>query len=407
MPKLINPLSAASVRSIKLGQTKRDGGGLIFEKLGSGCIVARLKYKRPSSTSYGKANTITLAKYPSTVDLKEARKLAAEARELVASGRDPQFGHAKRHGQTFEFVAMEWLLSRKRIKTEKTLRDRIAALKTHLFAELGTMPMAEIHASDTAPRLIKLIDDGTPDLAKRLARMTKEISIYAVSSGFIEADKMPGLTTILGLDGEPTTKPHLSITPERLPEMLASVFNASIKPQTRDSILLQLHLMARPGEIVALKWEHIGHEDITFPAEVMKMPRNHVVPMSKQARRMLELIRARLPDDCEWVFPAFKAGGNYPHLNPATNNVALRRAGWRGKLVAHGMRTLATTCLADDGFDNVLLDLALSHSPGDDEKVSPSFSHYARSTRLEQRRPMMSRWSEIINSAMSEGLDLQ
>ena len=366
--------------------------------------MARLKYKRPSNR---KANTITLAKYPSTVDLKDARKLADKARALLASGRDPQFQHAQRDGQTFEFVAMEWLLSRKRIKTEKTLPDRIAALKTHLFAELGTIPMAEIHASDIAPRLIKLIDDGTPDLAKRLARMTKEISIYAVSSGFIEADKMPGLTTILGLDGEPTTKPHLSITPERLPEMLASVFNASIKPQTRDCILLQLHLMARPGEIVALKWEHIGHEDITFPAEVMKMPRNHVLPISKQARRMLELIRARLPDDCEWVFPAFKAGGNYPHLNPATNNVALRRAGWRGKLVAHGMRTLATTCLADDGFDNVLLDLALSHSPGDDEKVSPSFAHYARSTRLEQRRPMMSRWSEIINSAMSEGLDLQ
>tara|TARA_R110002096_G_C14581890_1_gene721354 strand:+ start:268 stop:1551 length:1284 start_codon:yes stop_codon:yes gene_type:complete len=404
MPKIIKPLTTASVRSIKVGQEKRDGGGLVFSKLESGKTVARLKYGKPST---GKYTWLTLAKYDGPADLKEARKLADEARALVAIGRDPKVEHLKRNGKTFEFVAMEWLKSRKRIKTDKTLRDRIAALQTHLLAELGSIPMAEIHPSDISPRLIKLINNGTLDLANRLARMTKEISIYAVSSGYIEADKMAGLSTVLGIDGEPTTKRHPSIKPRQLPDLMASVFNASIKIQTRDSILLQLHLMARPGEIVRLKWEDIGEDNITFPAEVMKLPRDHVVPISNQTRRMLGLIRARLPDDCEWVFPAKALEGNYPHLNPETNNKALQRAGWKGRLVAHGMRTLATTCLADDGFDDVLIDLALSHVAGKKSKeVSSSFAHYARSTRLEQRRPMMSRWSEIVSEGIVKGLKL-
>ena len=41
------------------------------------------QYKRPGT---GSADMITLAKYPGTADLKEARKFAAEVRGLEASG---------------------------------------------------------------------------------------------------------------------------------------------------------------------------------------------------------------------------------------------------------------------------------------------------------------------------------
>jgi integrase len=74
--------------------------------------------------------------------------------------------------------------------------------------------------------------------------------------------------------------------------------------------------------------------------------------------------------------------------------MALKRMGFAGRLVSHGLRSLASTTLNEQGFDRDLIEAALAHV--DDNQVR---SAYNRTDYLERRRPMMNWWSEHILEA--------
>lgn len=80
--------------------------------------------------------------------------------------------------------------------------------------------------------------------------------------------------------------------------------------------------------------------------------------------------------------------------NSQTANMTLKRMGFAGRLVSHGLRSLASTRLNEQGFDRDLIEAALAHV--DDNQVR---SAYNRTDYLERRRPMMSSWSEHIEEA--------
>ncbi|MGL5430041.1 MAG: tyrosine-type recombinase/integrase, partial [Vibrio sp.] len=67
------------------------------------------------------------------------------------------------------------------------------------------------------------------------------------------------------------------------------------------------------------------------------------------------------------------------------------------RLVSHGLRSLASTTLNEQGFDRDLIEASLAHV--DDNQVR---SAYNRTDYLERRRPMISWWSDHI-TASAEG----
>lgn len=80
--------------------------------------------------------------------------------------------------------------------------------------------------------------------------------------------------------------------------------------------------------------------------------------------------------------------------NSQTANMALKRMGFAGRLVSHGLRSLASTTLNEQGFEADLIEAALAHV--DDNQVR---SAYNRTDYLERRRPMMYWWSGHIEEA--------
>lgn len=72
----------------------------------------------------------------------------------------------------------------------------------------------------------------------------------------------------------------------------------------------------------------------------------------------------------------------------------LKRMGFAGRLVSHGLRSLASTTLNEQGFDPDLVEAALAHV--DDNQVR---SAYNRTDYLERRKPMMCWWSGHIEKA--------
>lgn len=74
--------------------------------------------------------------------------------------------------------------------------------------------------------------------------------------------------------------------------------------------------------------------------------------------------------------------------------MALKRMGYSGILVAHGLRALASTILNEQGFDPDIIESALAHTDKNDVR-----SAYNRAEYLERRKTMMYWWSEHIEAA--------
>ena len=81
-------------------------------------------------------------------------------------------------------------------------------------------------------------------------------------------------------------------------------------------------------------------------------------------------------------------------LNSSTANVALKRMGFHGKLVAHGLRSLASTILNEEGFDPDLIETALAHTGKNEVRNAYNRAHY-----IERRATMMQWWSDHIKAS--------
>ncbi|MFL4198985.1 tyrosine-type recombinase/integrase, partial [Escherichia coli] len=127
----------------------------------------------------------------------------------------------------------------------------------------------------------------------------------------------------------------------------------------------------------------------TIPAERMKANREHIVPLSSQALDILEIMKP-ISSHREYVFPS----RNNPQqpMNSQTANAALKRIGYGGKLVAHGLRSIASTAMNEAGFNADVIEAALAHTDKNEVRRA-----YNRTTYLDKRRELMSWWGDKIS----------
>lgn len=75
--------------------------------------------------------------------------------------------------------------------------------------------------------------------------------------------------------------------------------------------------------------------------------------------------------------------------------------GFDGRLVSHGMRSMASTTLNEHGREPELIEVALAHVDKDEARNA-----YNRADYIERRRPMMAWWSEHIQKAATGSLSV-
>ena len=377
-----------------------DGDGLQMRVRANGSKLWNFNYIHPASK---KRINMGLGTFPE-VSLAQARKRTVEARELVAQGIDPK---EKRDADrktlraitehTFRNVATAWFELKKDSVTTAYAEDIWRSLTLHVFPDLGTTPISAI----TAPQVIKLLrpleTKGSLETVKRLSQRLNEIMTYGVNSGLIHSNPLSGIRSVFK---KPKKKNMAALAPDELKELMMTVANASIKRTTRCLIEWQLHTMTRPAEAATARWADIdiGKKIWTIPAERMKKRRTHIIPLTEQALGLLEAIKP-LSGHREHVFPADR--NPRTHCNSQTANMALKRMGFEGRLVSHGMRSMASTILNEHGWDPELIEVALAHVDKDEVR-----SAYNRADYIERRRPMMKWWSEHIKEAATGNLSI-
>ena len=370
-----------------------DGNGLQLRVKPSGNKSWLLDYVKPHTK---KRTAIGLGGFPD-VSLADARKLRSINRELLAKGIDPKEYkdeqgriNAEAASNTFKHVAMAWFEIKSTQVSEDYGIDLWRSLDNHLLPSLGKLPISKI----TAPKVIEILKPiaakGSLETVKRLCQRLNEIMIFAVNTGLIHANPLAGLRAAFQ---KPVKENMPTITPGELPQLMRDISYASIKLVTRFLIEWQLHTMVRPSEAAGAKWSEIDLENNVWiiPAERMKKKREHLVPLTEQTLEILNSLKP-ISGHREHVFPADRNPRR--HINEQTANMALKRMGYEKRLVAHGLRALASTTLNQQGFDGDVVEAALAHVDKNEVRRA-----YNRADYLERRRVMMSWWSEHIEQA--------
>ena len=191
-----------------------------------------------------------------------------------------------------------------------------------------------------------------------------------------------------------------TLLPSELPELMQTLANASIKIVTRFLIEWQLHTMVRPSEVSGAMWSEIDFDNKLWniPGERMKKKRPHSVPLTPQTLNLLNAIKP-ISGHREFIFPADRKPTQASCSKTA--NKALSRMGFKGRLVAHGMRSIASTTLNEQGFDGDVIESALAHQEQNEVRKAYNQAQY-----LERRKALMN-WFDINNYNCIRGLSIE
>lgn len=403
MAIITKPLTNTEVKQAKPKDkvyTLSDGGGLQLRIKPNGSKLWLLDYKRPYTK---KRTSLSFGSYPG-ISLANARKKRTEARELLAQEIDPQEHRDEKqritelaHNNTLEHIATHWLEIKKSTVSNDHAADSWRSLELHIFPELGKVPIHKITAIKAIDTIQPIAAKGSLETVKRLCQRLNEIMVHAVNTGVIDANPLAGISKAF----KNPEKQHLpTLKPEQLPTLLRALSVASIKITTRCLIEWQLHTMVRPSEAAGARWSEIDLEQALWniPAERMKKKKAHIIPLTQQSLSLLELMKP-ISGRSEFVFPSDRDPRK--HTNAQTANTAIKRMGFDKKLVAHGMRALASTILNEEGFDPDVIEAALAHIGKNEVRNA-----YNRAQYIERRKPLMTWWSEHIEKAATGNMSL-
>jgi integrase len=398
MAKTTKPLTNTEVKQAKVKDkdyTLLDGEGLQLRVKTSGTKSWLFNYYHPITK---KRKNLSLGQYPA-LTLAEARKQRASSKELLVNNIDPKehrddllSDKKLKMSFTLESIALDWFEVKKSKIAETTSRSLWRNFENHLFPSIGHRPIDKILAPEVIKTLKPLASKGSLETLHKVIGHLNEIMKHAVNTGLILHNPLAGIRTAFKT---PKVTHMVTIRPEELPELMKAISYSNITLVTRCLLEFQLHTMVRSSEAANASWDEIDFENMLWeiPAERMKMKTKHTVPLTQQVLGLLELVKP-LTGERKYIFPADRHP-NKPSGSERANK-ALQRIGFKGRLVAHGMRSLASTTLNEKGFDSDVIEAALAHQEKNEVRRA-----YNRSDYLERRRKLMYWWSTFIEDAKS------
>jgi len=369
-----------------------DGNGLYLEVTPSGGKLWRYKYRFG-----GKAKLLSIGKYPD-VSLSGARKKHQEAREQLAAGLDPSaFKREQKLKQTktFETVATEWWRAQKPKWTEAYANTLWRRLKNDILPWLKNRPIDEITTAELLSALRRVESRGAVDTAHRICQYLNNIGIYSVACGYIENNPANNLVKALT---QTLKRPMAAITePKRIGALLKAIDDFEGSFVVKQALRIAPLVFVRPGELRSAEWSMINLDTAEWiiPAAKMKMRRDHIVPLSRQAVEILREIEP-LTGRGRFVFPSIRTAAR--PMSENTINVALRRLGYsKDEMTGHGFRTMASTRLHEMGWKSEVIEMQLAHA--DKNKIR---GIYNKAEYLDSRVAMMQAWADYLDFLKNE-----
>ena len=389
MPKSLSDAKARNAKPRTKPYKIADGEGLFLVIMPSGSKYWRLKY-----FFAGKEKLLALGVYPE-ITLADARDRRAQARKVLAAGNDP--GEVKKEAKrvailnnanTFEVVAREWFEKRKHEWAPGSVRCKLHYLEKQLLPTLGPRAIAGITPPQVLDMLRAIEERGTLDTARRVMQMCGQIFMYAIATGRAERNPVPDLRGALMT---PVVKHYSFLKANELPDYLRKLEAYDGSLQTKLALRFLLLTFVRTNELRGAEWTEIDWDKAEWriPAERMKMKELHIVPLSRQAVRVLRELE-QFSGSQQYVFP--NQHNPVTFMSENTMLYALYRMGYHSRTTGHGFRSTASTILNEHEFRADVIERQLAH--GERNRVRAAYNH---AQYLPERRKMMQWWADYLD----------
>ncbi len=332
----------------------------------------------------------------SDVSLEEARDKAAEMRALLRNKKDPKTEMATQRAIekaaeakfiTFDEAAAKCIAGRfAKRNNSKSAQQWTNTLNTYASPVFGSLPVDVIDLA-----LIRKVLDpiwGTiNETASRVRQRMEAVLSWAKVSGYFSGENPARWRGHLDqLYPKPSVvqdRKHFNAMDwKKLPKFMEDLRSRTgIAPLALEFTILTA---ARTGMTVGATWEEFDLEGglWTVPKERMKAKKEHVIPLSKRALKIIkDLEQAK---QGPFVFPGAKEG---KHLSTGGMDAVLKRMKRKDSDV-HGFRSTFRDWAADTKkFEREVVEHALAHQLKDKAEAA-----YQRSTMLPKRKKLMNAW---------------
>lgn len=305
----------------------------------------------------------------------QARQIARRKRKEI--GQEPPRGYVLRDAWSL------WKnLKRGRIVS---YQDEKRRMERYIITPLGGRQIDEI----TAPLVIATVRcierDGHQATLKRVLMRTREVLDLAVCAGYIQHNPCDRISRIFAA---PIVTPMPAVHWRELPAVM-QVMNAAT-PRTQLLFAWACLSLLRPIETVKVRWDWIEDDALTIPASEMKKGRPHRLPLLPEMLAIFKDAKALSPHPKSPLIWSGRTNGS--HMSAQTIAKYLHESKFRGRLVAHGIRSIGRSWLADHDAPFEAAEACLAHVSG--SSVSRA---YLRSDYLPQRRALMARWCAYVS----------
>jgi len=378
VPRNINQLSARKVDTLKVVGRHSDGGGLYLNVTETGAKSWLFMFKtggRRREMGLGSARDISLAR---------ARTLAADARQHVASGRDPIAMREKPASMIFSQAATALVESMSTSWRNEKHRAQWTMTLTNYCAPIASLSVADVTTDDVL-RVLKPLWLTKPETASRLRGRIERTLDFAKARGMRSGENPARwrghLDALLPKPAKLTRGHHKAMEFEKLPAFIKQLRSGDGIAAT--ALEFAILTAARSGEVLGARWSEIDLEERVWkvPAHRMKGGREHRVPLGDRSVEILKKMQSIRCSD--FVFAGTKP--NQP-LSVMALEMVLRRM--KVEVTVHGFRSTFSDWAGETTpFPREVAEAALAHLVGDQTERA-----YRRGDALAKRRQLMDAW---------------
>lgn len=352
----------------------------------------------------GKRHDMGLGGYPA-VTLAGAWEAARKARQQLQDGSDPiqqrresfsAMKAAAASAMTFEQAARSYVGTiEKGWKNAKHAAQWTSTLETYAYPVIGKILVRDVELPHVL-RVLQPIWSEKTETAVRLRGRIERVLDWATVSGYrvgLNPARWSGhMDKVLPKPSDIAEKDHH----EAIPVSEIGAFVVRLRDQAGTAArALEFAILtaARSGEVRGAKWSEIdmAAKLWTVPAERMKAKKEHQVPLSDDAIKILNAL-PRI-DASEFVFTAPRGG----IFSDMALTAVMRRM--NETAVPHGFRsTFRDWASEQTNYPREAAEMALAHTISD--KVEAA---YRRGNLLAKRVRMMADWARFCAKVQSKG----
>ena len=406
----MSKLSVLKIKSITKIGMHSDGDGLVLKVQKS---ATEGQFNKTWIYRWGAngANSMGLGS-ADEVKLDKARDLAREYRKMYKNGLDPRIEREKAKqallasqtkGFTFKEASEQYISSHKfSWRNPKHADQWTNTLNTYAFPIMGKIQCADITV-DHVYDVLKPIWENKNETATRLRGRIETVLAWASS---MEHRTFSNVASYKGnlqyrlptISRRNRIKHHNAMQYDDLPQFISE--NVNEISTSWKALLFCILTATRTSETIQASWSEfdLSKKLWIIPKERMKKSKEHRVPLSEQA---VKLLKTQLKNGSKWVFNNEQINKDKDvaqHKDKSLSNMAMltfvRRRDVNKTFTVHGFRSTFRDWAAEKAnYPREVCEQALAHSLADQSEAA-----YQRADYFDKRKALMQEWADYCFS---------